>query len=107
MVFLPPDHKFRNRLKNQFDGKVENRGPPMIMGLGDWIKKYEDVELKGWEDFFDRGDSIEEPEQVVVYMPEGMKRISIFYELPYWKDLLIYHLLDPMQIFKNVLDSIF
>jgi hypothetical protein len=52
MVFLPLDHKFRNRLKNQFDGKVENRGPPMIMGLGDWIKKYEYVELKAWEDFF-------------------------------------------------------
>jgi hypothetical protein len=83
MVFLPTDHKFRNRLKNQFDGKVENRGPPMIMGQGDWIKKYEDVELKGWEDFFDRGDSIQEPEQVVVNMPEGMKRKSIFYELPY------------------------
>ena len=33
-VFLPPDHKFKNRLKNQFDGKVENIGPPMIMGLG-------------------------------------------------------------------------
>ena len=55
----------------------------MIMGLGNWIKKYEDVELKGWEDFFDQGDLIEEPEQVVVNMPEGMKRKSIFYELPY------------------------
>jgi hypothetical protein len=106
MVFLPTDHKFRNLLKNQFDGKVENRGPPMIIGPGDWIKKYEDVELKGWEDFFDRGDLIEEPEEVVFNMPEGMKRKSIFYELPYWKDLLISHLLDPMHIFKNVPDSI-
>jgi hypothetical protein len=79
----------------------------MIMGPTDWIKKYEDVELKGLEDFFDRGDSIEEPEQVVVNMPEGMKRKSIFYKLPYWKDLLISHLLDPMHIFKNVPDSIF
>jgi hypothetical protein len=42
-VFLPPDHKLRNPLKNQFDGKFVNIGPPMIMGLGDWIKKYEDV----------------------------------------------------------------
>jgi hypothetical protein len=79
----------------------------MIMGPSDWIKKYEDDELKGWEDFFDGGDSIEESEQVVVNMLEGMKRKSIFYELPYWKDLLISHLLDPMHIFKNVLDSIF
>ena len=40
-------------------------------------------------------------------MPNGMKRKSIFYELPYWKDLLIAHLLDLMHIFKNVSDSIF
>ena len=52
MVILPPDHKFRNHLENQFDGKFENRGPPMIMCPGDWLKKCEDVELKSWEDFF-------------------------------------------------------
>ena len=40
-------------------------------------------------------------------MLNGMKRKSIFYELPYWKDLLIAHLLDHMHIFKNVPDSIF
>ena len=40
-------------------------------------------------------------------MPNGMKRKSIFYELLYWKDLLITHLLDLMHIFKNVPDSIF
>ena len=43
MVFLPLDHKFRNCLKNQFDEKVENICPPMIMSPGDWHKKYEDV----------------------------------------------------------------
>ena len=32
----------------------------------------------------------------------GMKRLSIFHTLPYWGDLLINHLLDPMHIFKNV-----
>lgn len=30
------------------------------MGPIDWLKKYEDVELKSWHDFFDGGDSIEE-----------------------------------------------
>ena len=82
MVFLPTNHKFRNR-KNQIDGKVENISPPMIMGPGDWLKKYEDVELKAWQDVFDGGDSIEEPGKVVIKMPEGMKRKSIFYEIPY------------------------
>ena len=49
-------------MKNQFDVKVENRSPPMIMGLGDWLKKYEDVELKAWED------------NVLVNKPKGTKR---------------------------------
>ena len=73
----------------------------------DWLKKYEDAELKSWNDFFLHDHSIEEPEQVMVEMPKGMNRKSIFYDLPYWKDLLISHLLDPMHIFKNVPDSIF
>ena len=81
--FLLPNHKFRNRLQNQIDGKVENRGPPMIMGPGDWLKKYDYVELKSWEDSFNRGNLIKELEQVVINMPEGMKRKFIFYELPY------------------------
>jgi hypothetical protein len=101
--FLPPNHKFRNHLKNQFDGKIENRGPPKIMGPVDLLMKYEDTELKSWEDFFDRNHSIEEPEQVLVDMLEGMNKDSIFYELSYWKNTLVSHLLDPMHIFKKCL----
>ncbi|MCO5547809.1 hypothetical protein L7F22_001261 [Adiantum nelumboides] len=33
---------------------------------------------------------------------EGMKKLNAFYSLPYWEDLLINHLLDPMDVFKNV-----
>ena len=32
----------------------------------------------------------------------GMKLLSTFHSLPYWRKLLINHLLDPMHIFKNV-----
>ena len=31
-----------------------------------------------------------------------MKGVNIIYTLPYWGELLIYHLLDPMHCFKNV-----
>ena len=79
----------------------------MILGPTDLLKKYEDDKSKAWEDFFYQGYSIQEPKQDVVNMLNGMKRKSIFYELPYWKDLLIARLLDPMPIFKIVLDSIF
>jgi hypothetical protein len=34
-------------------------------------------------------------------------RLSIFFRLPYWCDLKVNHLLDPMHIFKNVTSSIF
>jgi hypothetical protein len=36
----------------------------------------------------------------------GMKKKSIFYELPYWEHLKISHLLDPMHIFKKISSSL-
>jgi hypothetical protein len=38
--------------------------------------------------------------------PPIWKKKSIFFELPYWKDNLLRHNLDPMHIEKNVLDNI-
>ena len=37
---------------------------------------------------------------------KGMKWKSSFFLLPYWTELKIHHLLDPMHIFKNVSSSI-
>jgi len=36
---------------------------------------------------------------------DGMKGLSIFYELEYWKVLKFCHLLDPTHVFKNVFES--
>ncbi|KAL3680993.1 hypothetical protein R1sor_023949 [Riccia sorocarpa] len=36
----------------------------------------------------------------------GLKRWSILHRLPYWKDLMIQHLLDPMHIEANVTKSL-
>jgi len=79
----------------------------MIMDPVDWLRKYEDAELKACHALFYGSDYIEELKQVVIKMPEGMKRKSIFYKLPYLRDILISHLLDPMHIFKNVPNSVF
>ena len=38
--------------------------------------------------------------------PIGMKRKSIFYDLPYWEHLNFTHLLDLVYIFKNVSSSL-
>ena len=43
----------------------------------------------------------------MVDMPRGMNTKSIFYDLCYWKDLLICRVLDPMNILKNVTYSIY
>ena len=48
---------------------------------------------------------IDDPEFFNTYvekMPKGMKRKSIFYELPYWEHLNISHLLDPMHNSKKI-----
>ena len=36
----------------------------------------------------------------------GMKKLSIFNKLEYWKDLLVIHLLDHMSIVNNVAYSL-
>jgi hypothetical protein len=34
------------------------------------------------------------------------KKQSIFWELPYWKDIDIHHLIDVMQVKKNMCESL-
>lgn len=36
-----------------------------------------------------------------------MNRLSIFYKLEYWKNLLVTHLLDHMHIVKNVASFVY
>ena len=52
---------------------------------------------------------LDDPEYFDTYVekiPIGMKRKSIFYELPYWEHLKISHLLDPIHILINVSSSL-
>ena len=73
--YLPENHELR-------DGNL-GRPPPSALKASDWKLKWEEC------------GNLACP---------GMKRLSIFHQLPYWGDLLINHLLDPMHIFKNVAD---
>jgi hypothetical protein len=50
-------------------------------------------------------DDLEFFDTYVEKMPIGMKRKSVFYELPYWEHLKIDNLLDPMHILKNISSS--
>ena len=51
-------------------------------------------------------DDLEFFDTYVEKFPIGMKRIYIFYNLPYWEHLKITHLLDTMHLFKNVSSSL-
>ena len=75
--FLPYNHsKFEPSLKGV---------PSHLMSVGDWQVYWNGVENAP---------------------PPGMTRYSIFFRLPYWSELKINHLLDPMHIFKNVAQQI-
>jgi len=68
------------------------------MSPASWFKKYEDVELKASQEYFDGGDFIEQTKQVVIKMLEAMKMKFIFYELSYWMNLSISQLLDIIRL---------
>ena len=52
------------------------------------------------------GRSLKRKQENVTYQHNWKKKKSIFFQLPYWKMLLLRHNLDVMHIEKNVCDSI-
>ena len=98
--FLPMDHKWRKN-KVSFNNKTEYREAPQPLTGEQVLQHY---------DSFDQ----------VTFGPESRKRKqrdeekrwhnwrkkSIFFQLPYWKKMLIRHNLDVMHIEKNICESI-
>ena len=77
------------KIKKKNYGKEEKAPPPHHMSPNDWYEGWSKVNLHANEHRLD-----------------GMKGLSIFYELEYWRHLKICHLLDPMHVFKNVVESL-
>ena len=93
--FLPPNHPYRRNVKD-FNGNIEmgrDRGFPLS---GTQVHE----RVKGIETQFGKS-SRDAPLKTV-----GYKKKSIFWDLPYWKDLQVRHCLDVMHIEKNVCDSL-
>ncbi|KAK9049104.1 hypothetical protein SSX86_031930 [Deinandra increscens subsp. villosa] len=87
--FLPLDHVYREK-KKEFNGETEHRP----------IRKE-----------FDAYSRVENLNTVLGKRSRGekggiWKKRSIFWDLPYWKDLQVRHCLDVMHIEKNVCDSL-
>ncbi|KAH9302853.1 hypothetical protein KI387_014436, partial [Taxus chinensis] len=83
--FLPINHRYRVRKRGEFNNKAMKLPIPKCMTPNDWYTAYNNVEGE---------------------LPRGMKRFSIFYELPYYRYLPIAHLLDVMHIGCNVSKSL-
>ncbi|XP_056841656.1 uncharacterized protein LOC130494856 [Raphanus sativus] len=103
--FLPINHPYR-RNKKLFRSKrvVRDTAPPYLSG--EKIEK--DIDYYGGCSTVIKGGNWHTPAN----MPDGYgtqhnwHKKSIFWELPYWKDLLLRHNLDVMHIEKNFFDNI-
>ncbi|XP_057535340.1 uncharacterized protein LOC130813518 [Amaranthus tricolor] len=91
--FLPGDHHYR-KLKTVFDGKAEIEKAPIPLTGEQILERVE-------------GLKVTHGKLCAKSLPtRGYKKRSIFFELPYWKDLYIRHFIDVMHIEKNVCESV-
>ncbi|KAM6593613.1 hypothetical protein CsatA_001316 [Cannabis sativa] len=91
--YLPRDHPDR-RKKKAYDGTEERDSAPLPMSGEQILEQVEHVDFKYGKT------------QKRKKTNSCFQRKSIFFRLPYWKDLMVRHCLDVMHIEKNVCDSI-
>ncbi|XP_058770484.1 uncharacterized protein LOC131644106 isoform X1 [Vicia villosa] len=114
--FLDRRHRFRLN-KIRFNGEQEMRSPPRTLSGHEVFEQVKDVEVvygkkpvkeksvkRTREGQPIEGDSTQC--DTTQGYPQQWKKKSIFFELPYWKDNLLRHNLDPMHIEKNVCDNV-
>jgi hypothetical protein len=89
-------HQFQS-MKNQFNGKTEKRHPPPHLTSHEIYEMVKDVHVVLGKRKR-TGKSIEEDDM--------WKKQSIFWELPYWKDLDVCHSIDVMHAEKNVCEGL-
>lgn len=85
-VIYPPNQRFLPSTHPKYVPPSNGR-EPLSWNMRDWTKR--------WEEHYAQSPSPQCP-------PKGMSRYSILLSLPYWADLKIQHLLDPMLVFKNM-----
>ncbi|XP_075494387.1 uncharacterized protein LOC142531977 [Primulina tabacum] len=92
--FLNGDHEFRKDAQN-FDGTEEYGRPSPILSGDTVINELKNFNLKF-------GKTVDDNPE----LPFNWEKLSIFFDLPYWKDNVVRHNLDFMHIEKNVCESI-
>jgi hypothetical protein len=94
--YITMKHQFWN-MKDQLNGKTEKRRPPPHRIGHEVYEMVKDVYVV----FGKRKRSNKNIEE-----DDMWKQQSIFWELPYWKDLDIHHSIDVMHVKKNVCESL-
>ncbi|XP_019434448.1 PREDICTED: uncharacterized protein LOC109341097 [Lupinus angustifolius] len=91
--YLPLDHKYRIN-KSSFDGSIELRPAPIPPPGSNMLRDIESGRKRPRDEVKSENN------------PPQWKKKGIFWDLPYWKYLLIRHCLDMMHIEKNVGDNV-
>ena len=98
------DHRFRCD-KKSFDGNKEHRATPKQLSGEDVLHQ-----LDGMEHITlgktSKNKMSAKRKREHVELEHNWKKKSIFFQLPYWKTLILRHNLDVMHIEKNICDSI-
>ena len=116
--FLAKNHEFRLDAAS-FDGTVEMRDCPVQPKgkvISEWTKdivtdygklqKQKKPDKKRKRTVEGAEEGAEDEGEYIHTVATTFKRRCIFFQLPYWKDLLVRHNLDVMHIQKNVFDNI-
>nr|XP_033514148.1 uncharacterized protein LOC104104520 [Nicotiana tomentosiformis] len=98
--FLPLNHKRRND-KESFDGTKERKLPSKILSGEDILDQVADL-----DGLPQTKDPKKNPKISHESRGDNWNKKSIFFDLPYWKTLLLRHNLDVMYIEKNICDNI-
>jgi hypothetical protein len=96
--FLPRNHKWR-RNKSLFNNKTEHRDAPVPLSGAEVVQQHQSFE----QVTFGRTNKRKRDDNNRWH---NWRKKSIFFQLPYWKELLVRHNLDVMHIEKNICDSI-
>jgi hypothetical protein len=94
--YIPIKYQFQN-MKDQFNGKIEKRHPPSHLTSHEVYEMVKNIHvILGKQKR--AGKYIEEDDM--------WNKKSIFWEIPYWKELNACHSIDVTHIEKNVCESL-
>jgi hypothetical protein len=94
--YIPMKHPFRS-MKDKFNGNTEKRHPPPYLTGHEVYEMVKDVHAVLGKQKKTGKNTGED---------DMWKKQSIFWELPYWKDLDARHSIDVIHVEKNVCESL-